>query len=596
MAYVAAFVAVLAAQGIAVDSRMPEIEAGRYWDTDGYTWLSAVKRIEQGAAWHDHVEPRSNWPYGEDSHYARPFAALLLAGAKTLSPLFGFDKALFLWGAAVAPIFYIGLAIATAAFAARVIGPTRGPAVLLLFACQYMILRYSLPGRADHHVHILTMFALTWGCLSIALLDFSRTASAAIAGVVAGIGLWMGLQFLLALAICHATLAVVWIRHGHVAGRIPFFFSIASAAVLAGALVVEQPPEAILSPRFDRIAIPHVLLLAFTAVFWKLLVWADGLGSTQSSWQDRAKLVLLGAGIPLGGIAVLFPQFVSGPLRDMDPRAQAVLLNVSELQGLWPSLWGWDYLLQVLGLAIVSVPGIIYLLVRDRAEPRQNVWIFLAIAIAIYVPFAINMRRFSIYAELVLVIVAAEILMRLFERSRQRPSLGMLSGAGAVMLATVLVSVSSVSAGVRKMYVSPADCDAKSTRLMGFLNTLGREKQRALTILAPLGMGPEILYRTDHRVIATPTRSNESGAIALYELLTARDDQQIERIVEERGIDLFIVCYGTIDVATFFESFFGRLMSEQRPAWVRQIDLPEEIGTTFALFETRDYMLDKKAR
>src|SRR5690606_3230390 len=62
------------------------------------------------------------------------------------------------------------------------------------------------------------------------------------------------------------------------------------------------------------------------------------------------------------------------------------------------------------------------------------------------------------------------------------------------------------------------------------------------TIAAFIDFGPELLYRTHHRILAGPYHRNGSGILAAYRLLTSADLEASRRIVDERQVNLILLC------------------------------------------------------
>jgi hypothetical protein len=116
---------------------------------------------------------------------------------------------------------------------------------------------------------------------------------------------------------------------------------------------------------------------------------------------------------------------------------------------------------------------------------------------------------------------------------------------------------------------------------------LGR---RPTTILAAADFGPELLYRTPHRVIATPYHRNSAGILAAWRMMTAPSDDEARVGLRARGVGLIVLCPGGLHEAAFArtgsaDTFYRRLLQGRAPAWLREVPLGPDLGARFRLFE-----------
>ena len=99
---------------LALTGIVPVLDGGLA-DSDAYMRLVRVLQLHDSGAWFDPREPRINPPEGHIQHWTRPLDALLLAGAWLLQPVFGFARALHLWGVLISPAL-LGLAVVAIAW------------------------------------------------------------------------------------------------------------------------------------------------------------------------------------------------------------------------------------------------------------------------------------------------------------------------------------------------------------------------------------------------------------------------------------------------------------------------------------------------
>jgi hypothetical protein len=123
-----------------------------------------------------------------------------------------------------------------------------------------------------------------------------------------------------------------------------------------------------------------------------------------------------------------------------------------------------------------------------------------------------------------------------------------------------------------------------------YLNTENRWQGRQLRVLADVFRGAEILYRTPHEVIGTPYQRNQKGILDTYDILTASTDQEALEIIRKRGIDLIVLRPKSGEPQFYSNAeeestFYQRLSQDMIPDWLRKVELPSDLSTSFLLFE-----------
>ena len=163
LVYVAALALVLLLHLFFLFSGMTPVLDGHLPGGDSYMRLLRVTHLYETGVWTDMTLPRSNWPYGESQNWTRPADLLLLSGALALKPLLGFERALFWWGSATAPLLHMAAALALVWAAMPLVAPSRRLLVVLALLVQIPIWLYGIFGRTDHHMLIILVFVLALG-------------------------------------------------------------------------------------------------------------------------------------------------------------------------------------------------------------------------------------------------------------------------------------------------------------------------------------------------------------------------------------------------------------------------------------------------
>ena len=96
-------------------------------------------------------------------------------------------------------------------------------------------------------------------------------------------------------------------------------------------------------------------------------------------------------------------------------------------------------------------------------------------------------------------------------------------------------------------------------------------------ILAPIFWGPEILYRTELDVVATPYHRNSQGILASRDIMRARDDMEIGERLRARGIRYIALCrtgsWLPLLPGATEGSLHSRLLRGEAPRFLQRVEL-----------------------
>lgn len=591
--WLAVFVLFVMANAVIESVAGTSVLDGELRGTDSYMRLLRVTQLYETGDWFDHSIPRSNAPYGESLHWTRPADLVYLAGALALEPLFGFDRALFIWGVSVAPLLHIALVMALIWAVAPVFDPERRFLLVLALIAQIAVWPHAVIGRTDHHMLIFLAFIAAFGGAWRMLLDPSRRSVALAAGAAAGFGIWLSVEFLLTLAVLLAALTLAWVRSGGALARAYLWYAVGLAAVVALALPVERVPADWWAEEFDRISVVHLLIGALAAGFWAAMTWLDRAGAARTAGR-RLGLAVLGAAVAGGIMLLVFPKFFAGPEVDFDPALKPIFLEiVRETQPLLPtSLTTAGWLLIYLGSALFVVPMVLWRLWRHRDDPVWRFWLVIALGLLAYIPVAMDMRRFTAFPATLMAIVMADVLALLLARLQPLPSMRRMlalavavpvvvfgpAAAGAVLWSAGEARLADQAKGSRSCYIGP---------LIGELTRPDGLGALPLTVLASVNFGPRLLYDTPHRVITTPYPRNPEGQLDAFRIYKASDLEDARRLVETRRIDLIVTCvkrpmYGGLSGAE--DSLDSRLRRGELPDWLAPVAVGEAARGEVAIF------------
>lgn len=522
---------------IAINLLSLDIAAHDLRDTDGYMRIVRVQELlDGGVGWFESHAPRSNTPFGHSMHWTRPMDIALLALALPLRVLLDPADALYFAGVLVGPLLHI-LFLLAVYWAARSLLQA-GPAALaaLLAAVQPVIVSYSAAGRADHHTLILLVATLTIGsAIRLFLADAAAAPRAAVlAGALVALGIWVSTESLLALGAVGLTLAGWWVLQPGADSLRQLGFWAAYTASAIAAVLLERGPAGLSAIEYDRISLPYVVLGAL-ATAASLLIHFTARERVAGRLPRFVWAALFGAVAALA-LVFLFPGMLRGPFADVPAELRHRWLDqVKELQPLhFEVLTPVDLsflLLPVLGLLLIA-PAI------RHAEPRARAaWWLVLILILFGLGATMSGVRFAAYPATFAAFPVALVFDRMLRRVPARPTV--LKVIGPIVLTMILAFAWIAAAALPH----PRENDRSSMRcsVADAAMAIASAGLRQPVILAGNAHGPEILFRSDARVVSSPYHRNVRGILDALDAFEAEPDQAA-RIIAARQVDIIAVC------------------------------------------------------
>jgi hypothetical protein len=206
------------------------------------------------------------------------------------------------------------------------------------------------------------------------------------------------------------------------------------------------------------------------------------------------------------------------------------------------------------------------------------------------------MIRWSLYAGLFLAMALADLVGRADSAITAR--MPGLWRAPVKVVAILFLVIGPSSGGVAAKFAAleaPAKATIAGPRACGMqamTRYLNRPKWagQSRIILASVNFGPEILYRTRHRVVSTIHHRNAAGVLDGARILGGEDEAESLSLLRRRGIDLILLCPNSGNDGYFLAKkgkrvLYRRLQAGDMPAWVRETALPKDLENAFRLFE-----------
>jgi hypothetical protein len=533
-------------------------------DTDDALRLVEMRDFLAGQGWFDLHLGRLGPPPGYDSHWSRLIDAGL-AGLFSVFHLFAGTAQAELLMRVVWPLLWLLPAIAAAAAIAWRIGGREAVLVLLLLvAVGTPAFQQFRPGRIDHHN---VQIALAMAVLAASAWS-ERVPIAALAGVLTGLALTIGLESLPFLVIAGAAIALRFGFDRDAAVTLRAYGLSLAVATLCGFLVSVGPD------RWGRAACDAL------AINWMEPVVVAGLSLAlvggflyRAGPSVRFVAVAVAAGLAGVMFVVLEPRCLSGPYAMMDPALRQVwLAHVHEMQSL-RAIFGRE---PAVGATILAFPLVtsmaVAMLARDAAIRRNPGFLVAATAALAGLGLMVAVAKMYNYAAWIGMPLVAASIPHLFVRLR-------LQSAGAKFLLAVMLTpaVLSWAAGAVVQAAGVQADDDGERRSRGCFDS----KNYAALARLPQGLvasdvdyGPFILALTPHAVVGAPYHRLPEGVLAAHRMF-ALPSEEARRVIAAHGVDYLVTCgdaaMGGLTIEENANGLWGRLVAGNPPAWLEKL-------------------------
>ena len=502
-------------------------------DTDDAMRLVEVRDLLAGQGWYDNVQYRFLPPGGVPSHWSRlvdaPIAGLILA----LTPLTGSALAEGLT-AALWPVLLFGLYGWLLYRGVRHSFGSRAALLALIAATQtFGVTIQFQAGRVDHHnLQILSILGLAF-CMSRGGLR-----PGLIGGILAAVSLAIGLEGLPFVALAALFLTGDWCLRGRPALASLAGFGLGLGLAAPALFAVQTAPSLWGVSHCDALSPPWLWLtlggLALAAI-------AAAAGERLATVPARLALAGLAGSVLLAGFAAAFPSCLGGPFPDMPPLVRIHwLLTVNEMAPLakFVARGQWEALVfyPVVILASLTAAGMAW------RGPERRAWS--VVALFLWPGLILGVAQFrGLYIVSGFVPLVAGVVL---DRALARAALP----AGARRWPVALLGAAMVSS----LWMIPALL--AETLAPGMRNApdvaetnacLGDAAVRPLahlpegTVLAPIFMGPSILLRTPHSIVAAPYHRAIPGLKAAIEGLGGTE-ADLDRVLTAFDVRYLVAC------------------------------------------------------
>lgn len=567
---------VAAVQGLLLLTGNGAVLHGTLLDPDCYMHLQRTLGMMRDGRWHETLDPRINAPYGYAIHWTAVFDLLLAAGAAVLHALgLGLHQALLVWGSAISPLLLVAaLAVFAWGVKRRVSGPLFLWLTLLLFT-QPQLSGAFIAGRPDHHSLVLGLLLAQLAWLYALFDGRAGWRWALAAGVLAGLQLCTSVEGLLTILLVSASLAAAWLFYGRHCLKALWLYLGGCVAVVFLWLGWEDG-RYLFQPAYDRVSVVHLVALGSGFLAFGVLAWVDSRG-----WLERKPLRIAAAVVAGVAAAALtgafYPDFFLGPWPHLDPAVVAFHRQIAELQPLAPL--SWHRLAMFLAQMTAPVLALPLVIARLRHQEDGPVMLLSLLGFLLFAALAMFQMRWSgeVQAVMLLPWTLTTVAIMQSEISLLGVKLRSFALGGALLLQ--LLPASLAQSGK----LSLADVTTHPANRCGWSQAaavLHDSVKPGTIVMAPLWVGPEILWRSDLRVVAGPYEM--PPALADTAAFFEGSEAAAHAVVQSRRIGFALVCRTDRG-----KGFGNELAAGRVPVWLKPVPFkggPKE----FALYRVAD--------
>lgn len=543
---------------------LPRIQQGQFPDPDDALRLVQVRDLLGGQSWFDLHQYRINAPDGSLMHWSRlvdiPLALVIMLLTPLLGPAGAESTALI-----IVPMLTLGLILfLIGRLAWRLFdNEVAGLACLCIGLLTPLVFQLQ-PMRIDHHGwQIFTVALALWG-----IAHRSAFKGGAIAGLAMAAGATISIEILPMVAAFGGILAMRWFRdHSQRWWLVAYMQALALSLV---ALFFATRGIGDLAQHCDVLSPAHLGFFVLTAVGTGAIATARHL--------PRVLLFLAFAGV--GATGLLFfglssPTCLMTPFAALDPLVRDYwYVHVLEGRPLWEQDMA-EAVPVALQLAIGLLAAIM-LMGRSRDWLRQW-WSEYALLLGASIVLSLFVWRSAAFAAVLAAIPLGWLASRLLKR------VGTGAHIGAKLLAVLATIVLLLPATPLKLWAMAVPADTQDEPVLVRESACQiRDSAVALnglkagTIFAPLDIGPSILLKSNHAVIATGHHRAEAAMRDV--ILAFISEPDAARVIMQRhGADYVAICSDLVEINMLAdakpESMAAQLVAGDQPAWLRPVDL-----------------------
>lgn len=535
-------------------------------DADDAMRLAQVRDLIAGQGWFDirqyRVDPAAG---GGLMHWSRFIDIQIAALIALLKPLLGAATAERWVIAVYPPLLLFPLFLLFGRIFARLGGRRLVAPGLLLAATGVTFLHYFAPLRIDHHNwQLLLSVAMLW--LALGPPGFRRGLAAAL---VITVHSEISLEGLAYLAIFGGIFGLEWLRDPRAEPRL--------AGYAAGLLIfpllwlgVFRGWQAMTAVSCDSFSLPYLAGVTATAA-----IVSGGLrapAAWAAAWPWRLAGLMLAGGVGAGVFVSLGQSCFAGPFAELEPLVRTHwYVLVSEGRPLWQLAP--NFAAVSLAPTMVGLAAAFWAWRRARGGPLAADWTQAGLACLGAALVSVMVMRTGAVAHAFLLPAFAVLALAIWDWSRsRRTALGRVGAAAAILLASPSVAALIAAKAVDRHAPPPRAAAIGGAGVCPTPPMLSALAAAApVRLFAPIDIGPALLVRTPHSVVATGHHRNHAAMNRVIAAFVAAPDQS-EAIVRGEGAAYLVFCTPVDEMQGFARAnphgLAARLIRGEPVAWL----------------------------
>lgn len=533
-------------------------------DPDDMLRLVQVRDLLAGQGWFDLHQYRIDGPNGVLMHWSRLVDAPLALVAAVFAPMLGAAAAEQVAIIGVPLLTLAAILVAVARTASRWLDREGVTLACLCVGLAPLLMAQVQPLRIDHHGWQIFCVVLALAGLA----QGARTSGAVLAGAALALGMSISMEVLPLAAAFGMAFGLRWLSDG--VTRFPLVAFLATFAGGLAVLFLATRGLGDLVQHCDVVAPAHLGLFGVVAL---------GVGGV-ALLQPRTRPALFGFLALTGAVGIGFylwaaPDCAAGPFSELDPLVREFWYeNVAEGRPAWrlhPALW-----LPIAGHGVIALFVLVHLWRSETGAARR--WWFeylLALAVALVTGLLVwrSLAFVGALSAIPLGWLAARLL-RAFGRVDEVWRKIVIAGALTLALVpafpmTVAMAFAPSNELARQSAERVPAC--RFADVVVTMNSLPEGK-----IFAPLDVGPALLLRTHHEVVAT---GHHRASNAMHDVIAAftGTQEQAHDLVMKHEADYVLMCAELNEAKLYArkapKGFAAMLMAGQVPAWLEPVQL-----------------------
>jgi hypothetical protein len=558
-------------------------------DPDSWLRLTLVRQWLTSGDWYNHTVPHANTPFTEPiSPWARPLDVVIAALVKLQPDRVELNLRL-MRAALLLPWIWMTLLLAGIFRILSQIAPATVTYLIavLFVALNPMVWNYFGLANADHHAPLAVLFIWAIGGI---LHPSPSKRSMVITGMLLGIQLWMSVEATILICIIYLRYGLHWLNGKQAAAKCLAVLSSSVAFTSLAALMLERPREEWFTPVYDANSSVYVTLMTLMA----LLAWQIRLTRATHPFTKMVTAIICSSALIVFFFA-LFPKAIRGPLTDVTPFVfHDFLPRITEVRPLYT-----DVPLNIVASCFQPLLVLIILWTAWKF-PRYSIFKSGQVADLAFFSFAlfilfVSQRRWCYYTYPFLALTIAPFLAALFE-----PKHPVFAGKWP---AASLVGLSETRQALRRLPITllalglPAalmlfnialdkrygNAEARSEKdrhnfcydrlrialRSGALNRV--HNNDSLSILAPTDLGIEILFFTNHRIVASNYHREGDAIEYVWSANKIANETALREYLEKRGIEMLLICPELEHPSN--SVLQGIATGDAPPSWLESVDI-----------------------